>query len=61
MCEAECTELANGVKALSDAYFPKEFLANQVVSSVQDDEETSKKQKLTDFQQKLDITRYNFL
>ncbi|XP_057297920.1 uncharacterized protein LOC130628895 isoform X2 [Hydractinia symbiolongicarpus] len=34
MCEAECTELANGIKALSDAYFPKEWLASKAVAEI---------------------------
>ena len=59
MCEAECTELANGVKTLSDAYFPKEWLATQALAAaMEEDLEKSKRQKLTEMQQKVEITQY---
>ena len=58
MCEAECTELANGVRMLSDLYFPKEWLANQAIQTIQDDDEiVHKRQKLAEMHQRYEIAK----
>ena len=72
MCEAECAELANGVKMLSDLYFPKEWLANHVVTSLagnnnsneggggivdEGGHEIARRQRLTDAQRRIEITK----
>lgn len=69
MCEAECAELASGVKMLSDLYFPKEWLANHVVASLAGDnnnegagvdegrKEMARRQRLADAQRRIEITR----
>lgn len=59
MCEAECTELANGMKMLSDTYFPREWLANQALQSLEDEDENliRRQQKLMDMHQRYEIAR----
>ena len=58
MCEAECTELANGIKMLSEVYFPKELLAQQVIQRVtEDEEEHLRRQKLTEQRRRFEIAK----
>ena len=57
MCEAECTELANGIKALSEAHFPKKLLGQQVVASLSEEDEDIRRQKLTDTRRRYDIAK----
>ena len=56
MCEAECAELANGVRVLSSTYFPKEWLANlSIASSAAQREEDINKKLLTEQKQRVEI------
>uniref|UniRef100_A0A7M6DQA7 Transcription factor AP-2 C-terminal domain-containing protein n=2 Tax=Clytia hemisphaerica TaxID=252671 RepID=A0A7M6DQA7_9CNID len=58
MCEAECAELANGIKMLSELYFPKELLAQQAIQRVaEDEEEHLRRQKLTEQRRRYEIAK----
>jgi len=57
MCEAECYELAMGVKMLSEVYFPKEWLAHQAMEQMHDEDEALNRQKLAEAKHRLEITK----
>ena len=40
MCEAECGELANGIHALTEAYFPHNWLAAMAVTASTNNEKS---------------------
>jgi len=45
MCEAECTELATGIKKLSEEYFPTEWIARKSLTQFLDENDSIRKEE----------------